>query len=75
MSVFAVERGRRHFPQVNNILSTSICRRNARRYIPHGYCDDCYQWTQKPFSISHRPTYTELVSFFTVSQLDLQTQV
>jgi len=40
VNFFAVNAGRRHFPQVNNVPSTSVYRQNIRRYIPHGYCDD-----------------------------------
>jgi len=56
--MFAVCTGRRHFPEVNNVPSTSVYYRSVRRYIPHGYCDDYMKWTPSN-SISH--TYIELV--------------
>jgi len=53
-----VHTGRRHFPWLDNVRSSSVYTRNVRRYIPHGYCDD---YTRCSKSYSTALTYTELV--------------
>jgi len=64
---FAVRAGKRHFPWLNNALSSSVYCRNVRRYIPHGYCDDYASLSR---SYSTVLGYTELVFLFILSWQD-----